>query len=88
MGDLIIQPEELQKSAQAFKKASKDTSAILKKLDETTSSLENKWSGVTQQTFYKQYRELRQYMEGFAAMMTNIAQEMQAMADRFEKADQ
>jgi len=87
MSDLIIQPEELHKSALAFRKASKETLTILKKLDATTSDLENKWSGVTQQTFYKQYRELHQYMEGFAAIMTNVAQEMQAMADRFEKAD-
>lgn len=88
MNGLLIQPEELYKSAREFIEAGKETQAIIKRLDEATDNLENKWAGVTQQVFYEQYRELRQYMEGFAAMMTNVAQEMQAMAERFEKADQ
>jgi len=87
MTDLLIQPEELYKSAQDFIKASKDTQAIIKRLDQSTNGLEKKWTGVSQQLFFKQYQELRQYMQGFSELMKNISREMQAMAARFEKAD-
>jgi WXG100 family type VII secretion target len=88
MTDLLIQPEELYKSAQDFLKASKDLEMINKRLSRTTSNLEKKWAGASRQVFYKRYEELKQYMEGMSGLMKNISQEMQAMAERFEKADQ
>lgn len=87
MDQLLIQPDELRKAAQEFTQASKDTAATLKRLDDATGELESKWAGVSQQVFYKQYTELRQYMAGFSALLTNIAREMNAMAERFEDAD-
>lgn len=88
MADLLIQPEELYKSAQDFLKASKDLQTINKRLSRSTSNLEKKWAGASRQVFYKRYEELKQYMEGMSGLMKNISQEMQAMAERFERADQ
>jgi WXG100 family type VII secretion target len=87
MSEVTIQPDELRKSAGEFLQAGKDTAAILKRLDDSTSELEKKWSGAARQTFFKQYKDLRQYMEAFSGLLENINVEMQAMADRFEQAD-
>jgi WXG100 family type VII secretion target len=88
MTDLILQPEELYKSAHDFMKASKDLIAINKRLNDSTCNLEKKWAGATRQVFFKRFEELKQYMEGMSALTKNISQEMQAMAERFERADQ
>jgi WXG100 family type VII secretion target len=85
--DLLIQPEELYKTAQDFLKASKDLMAINKRLNKSTGELEKKWAGASRQVFYKRSEELKQYMEGMSGLMKNISQEMQAMAERFERAD-
>lgn len=87
MSDITLQPDQLRQAADVFSGAGKDTQAILKKLDDATSELEKHWDGVNQQVFYKQYRELRQYMQGFSGLLANISTEMQAMAQRFEDAD-
>ena len=88
MADLLIQPEELYKAAQEFLKASKELQAINKRLSESTGELEKKWAGASRQVFYKRSEELKHYMEGMSVLMKNISQEMQAMAERFEHADQ
>ena len=87
MADMLIQPDELRKAAAEFIHAGRDTTDILKRLDDTTSELEKQWAGATQQVFFKQYRDLRGYMEGFSALMENISREMNAMAERFEEED-
>ncbi len=88
MADLLIQPEALYKSAQDFLKASKELDAINKTLSGSTGGLQKKWEGASRQVFFKHYEELKQYMEGMSGLMKNISQEMQAMAERFEHADQ
>ena len=88
MADLLVQPEELCKTAQEFLKASKELLTINKRLSESTGELEKKWAGATRQVFYKRYEELKQYMEGMSGLMKNISQELQAMAERYEHADQ
>jgi WXG100 family type VII secretion target len=88
VADLLIKPEELYKTAQEFLKASNELLAINKRLSESTGELEKKWAGASKQVFYKRSEELKQYMEGMSGLMKNISQEMQAMAERFERADQ
>lgn len=88
MTELLIQPDELRKSADEFSRAGKEIQAILTRLNDTTGELEKNWAGASQQIFFKQYLELRQYLEGFAGLLSNIQLEMQAMADRYESIDQ
>lgn len=88
MTDLMIEPNELRNAAQQFDQAGKDLDVVLKRLDETTSGLKEKWEGVSQQVFYKQYKEIHQVLEGFTFLLGHISIEMGAMADRFDKADQ
>ena len=87
MNNLLIEPKMLENASEEFKQAGVDLQEILKKLDETTGGLKDQWEGAAQQTFYKQYKELRQYMEGFSILLGHISTEMNAMAERYSKAD-
>ena len=87
MDQMQIQPAELRGTAEQFDLAKKDLAAILERLDTATGSLESKWSGASQQTFYKQYAELRQYMGGFSLLLGQISLELNAMVDHFEELD-
>ncbi len=87
MPELIINPESLRDAAATFGGATDTLMTLLKDLNEATEKLEKDWAGVSQQTFYKQYEDLQKYLDAFAAISANIAKEMNAMADRFEKLD-
>jgi WXG100 family type VII secretion target len=88
MAEMTIQPNDLRGAAEKFDQAGKDLDEILKTLDETTTDLKTKWEAASKQVFYKQYGEIRQYMEGMKFLITHVSKEMQAMAERFDKADQ
>lgn len=87
MPELVINPKQLRETASVFAKGTETLQALLKDLNETVEDLEKEWSGVSQETFYKQYQDLQKYLDAFAAISTNISKEMNAMADRFEKLD-
>ena len=87
MTEILIQPNDLGDTAKQFSEASTGIQTIMKNLDDSTEKLEKQWRGATQQTFYKQYKDLHNYLDAFSAMAANIAREMNALADRFEKLD-
>ena len=87
MAELVISSEDLHRAAREFAQASKDSQAVIKRLEKATGVLEEKWSGVTQEMFYKHYREWRSQMGGFAILLNGISQQLNAIADRFDQAD-
>ena len=87
MPELLISPSDLHHAADEFSKANKETWAIIKRLGGTTSALEDKWSGASQQMFYKYYEEWVQNIEGFNHLLSVIVEEMHAMAEKFENID-
>lgn len=87
MSDMLIQPDELNGAAEQFEQAGKNLEEIVSKLDETTANLKDKWEAASQQIFFKQYTELRQYLDGMRLLLGHISLEMKAMAERFEQAD-
>lgn len=87
MSEFFLQPDALRKSALDFDQAGKDLTVIVKSLDASTAGLEKQWQGVSRQLFFKQYQELRGYLEAFSSLTTQISNEMKAMADRYDEAD-
>jgi WXG100 family type VII secretion target len=88
MSGSTIYSHDLHEAAEQFKLASKDTLEISKRLDNTISQLDKKWEGASKQVFYKQYQQWSQAEEGFMIFLNSIAQELNAMADRYEQIDQ
>jgi WXG100 family type VII secretion target len=87
MSEFAVQPDELRRSAGDFDQAGKDIAEVIKKLDDSTGELEKKWEGASRQVFFKQYKQMRGYIEAISSLMANISTEMKAMADRYEEAD-
>lgn len=87
MSETTIQPDDMRGAAEEFNTAEKELAAVLKRLDTATGTLKGKWEGTSQQSFYKEYENLRKYMEAFGVLLTHISSEMIAMAERFEDAD-
>jgi WXG100 family type VII secretion target len=87
LAELSIPSNDLRRVAEAFADASKESQSILKRLEETTSDLEEKWEGATQQVFYQHYKDWHAHMEIYADLLTNISRELQGLAERFEEAD-
>ena len=87
MTELMINPKKLREAAHSFGDATDTLMALLKNLNEAVEDLEKDWAGVSQQVFYKQYEDLWKYLDAFVAISSNVAKEMNAMADRFEKLD-
>ena len=87
MSELLINPKKLRDTAHSFGSATDTLMELLKDLNEAVEDLEKDWAGVSQQVFYKQYQDLQKYLDAFASISSNVAKEMNAMADRFEKLD-
>ena len=49
--------------------------------------MKDDWEGAAKQMFYKQYTEIRQYLQGFAGILNDISDEMKAMVERYSDAD-
>lgn len=87
MTEILIHRDDLQQAAGQFKHASSNMQVSMKDLDNAISLLERKWSGSTQQVFYRKYKDLHQAMEGLSALMNNIALDMSTMAERMNAID-
>ncbi len=88
MSGATISPQDLHEVAEQFMQAGKDTLEIAKRLENVTSQLEKKWAGANKQVFYEQYQQWNQASGSFAILLSNIAQELNAMAERYEHVDQ
>lgn len=87
MAGLSIEPEKLLAAAEDFETSSGSLAEIVEKLDLTTGNLKEDWDGAAKQVFYKQYTEIREYLQGFAGILKDISTEMKAMVERYSDAD-
>ena len=88
MSGSMISPQDLHEAAEQFRQAGKDTLEIAKRLEKVTGQMEKKWEGASKQVFYQQYQQWNESSGGFAVLLNNIAQELHAMAERYEHVDQ
>jgi WXG100 family type VII secretion target len=85
--EVVIPCEDLREASEAFSAASKESLAVLERLEKATADLEAKWDGASQQTFFKNYRDWRTHMRLYAGLLADIAKEILSLAERFERAD-
>lgn len=87
MSEQILSVAKIQDAAKEFTRAGRDSQVIMKRLEKAISKLEKEWSGVSQEVFYNHYAEWQNLMQGHVALLMRIAMEMQALAERYERAD-
>lgn len=88
MARIKVTPEQVHEVANQFKQASQQSQEIVNRLQSTMSSLQPEWEGMTQQRFYGEYEQWRNSMNQFVQLLQSIAQQLDAIADRFAAADQ
>lgn len=85
MVEMRIETDKLSKAAREFTKAGKQLREIKSGLNEVVDELEKNWDGVTKEGFYKQYRQLQEYVEEFASIADTIAKGMYGLVDEVER---
>jgi WXG100 family type VII secretion target len=87
MTSLKVRVEDLHVAAKEFGEASKESQATLLRMEKAMTTLESKWSGASQQVFYREYKEVKTVMGGMAILLKQIARELTVLADEYKRAD-
>lgn len=87
MGEILIDSDKLLAAGKSFSGAAEQIRAILEDLNRAVDDLEKGWAGATQQVFYKQYTDLRGYLEVFAETSAGVAKELNLLVEEMEKLD-
>jgi WXG100 family type VII secretion target len=87
VGEQKLSPIEIRQTADEFARAGRDSQAIVNQLEKSIADLEKAWAGVSGEIFYGHYKDWRVLMQGHIALLLRIAQELQALAERYERVD-
>jgi len=88
MARIKITPDQIRNVGGQFKQASQDSQAMVNRLQSTISGIEPEWEGLTKERFYQEFQQWKTSMNQFVELLNSIGQQMDAIAARFEAADQ
>lgn len=83
-----ISPDQVRQAGNQFKQASQQSQDMISSLQNLMSSMEPEWEGLTKERFYQEYQQWKTSMTQFVELLNNIGQQLDAIAARFEAADQ
>lgn len=83
-----ITPEQVRQAGNQFRQGSDQSRDILSRLRTTVNNLQAEWEGMTKERFYGEYQRWEQSMTQFVELLQSIGQQLDAIATRFEQADQ
>lgn len=82
-----IAPEMLHEAAGAFAKAKEENQKQIKELEAAIKKVQTAWPNAANQGFFQNYKTWEEHMQGFLILLDQIAKDLHAIADRFERAD-
>ncbi len=88
MARIKITPDQVRQVGNQFKQASQQSRDMVSNLQNTMNSMEPEWEGLTKERFYQEYQQWKTSMTQFVELLNNIGQQLDAIAARFEAADQ
>jgi len=88
MARIKITPDQVRQVGGQFKQASQQSQEMVGRLQSTMNSMEGEWEGLTKERFYQEFQQWRTSMNQFVELLNNIGQQLDAIAARFEAADQ
>lgn len=88
MARIRITPDQVRQVGSQFKQASQQSQEMVTRLQNTINGLEPEWEGLTKERFYQEFQQWRTSMTQFVDLLNNIGQQLDAIATRFETADQ
>jgi WXG100 family type VII secretion target len=88
MARIKITPAEIRQVGGQFKQASQQSQQMVSGLQNTMNRIGPEWEGMTKNRFYQEYEQWRASMNQFVEMLNGIGGQLDAIAGRFEAADQ
>jgi len=88
MARIKITPDQVRQVGNQFKQASQQSNEMVSRLQNTMNSMEPEWGGLTKERFYQEFQQWRTSMNQFVELLNGIGQQLDAIAARFEAADQ
>ena len=88
MPRIKITPDQVRQVGSQFKQASQQSQEMVSRLQNTMNGMEPEWEGLTKQRFYQEFQQWRTSMNQFVELLNGIGQQLDAIATRFEQADQ
>ena len=88
MARIKITPDQVRQVGGQFKQASQQSQEMVSRLQNTMNGMEPEWEGLTKERFYQEYEQWRSSMNQFVELLNGIGQQLDAIAARFEAADQ
>ena len=88
MARIKITPDQVRQVGNQFKQASQQSNEMVSRLQNTMNSMEPEWEGLTKERFYQEFQQWRTSMNQFVELLNGIGQQLDAIAARFEAADQ
>lgn len=83
-----ITPDQVRTVASQFKQASDQSQEMVNRLTGSLRSMESEWEGMTKERFYGGFQEWQSHMTRFVSLLAEINTAMNAIADRFQAADE
>lgn len=85
MAKIMIPIDLLFETAREVAKSRKEMTALKLRLEKKMKLLEKSWSDASSQQFFDYYREVDQQLGATGPILEMIAEQLQAIADRYEK---
>ena len=88
MARIRISPDQVRQVGSQFKQSSQQSQEMVTRLQNTINNIMPEWEGLTQQRFYQDFQQWQTSMTQFVELLNGIGQQLDAIAARFEAADQ
>jgi WXG100 family type VII secretion target len=79
--------EDLRQLASELGRAGRVNNEALAGLERRLAALEKKWKGAAQEAFYRQFQDLRPHMARLSAHLQLVAEQVEALVQRYESVD-
>lgn len=87
-GTLLVTPEKLNETAQAFSGGANSVKSITDQMISTATALGNTWLGDAATTYINKFKSLQEDMNQMYRMITEHCNDLQEMARNYQTADQ
>jgi len=88
MARIRISPEQVRQVGSQFKQSSQQSQEMVTRLQNTINGIMPEWEGLTRERFYQDFQQWQTSMRQFVDLLNSIGQQLDAIAARFEAADQ
>lgn len=87
MANIRIKPDQVRAVASTFRQKSQESQQMIANLEAQVNGMQPDFEGMTSQKFYSDYQDWRSKMQQFTQLLDGIAQQLDAIATKFEQTD-